>query len=476
VALVATHAGYSCNVMRQSNTNQMELRLAPPTTLTNALLEPYRLWMETVLGCDQSGTISLAVSFPFTALAIEELLPRTRLNRASTAAASKIKPHVNRCELPGNVSPKIALRPTQDRMPKTQGPLLTWDPTLMETPVAVWFSGVQHAVVAAELDYYLFDHHYSQQWVFVNRTEADTVLGILRESIASSPRRVTVYGGSDILLPEDGYRWDDIVLDSNANRLIREDFESFFKREEWFTRHRLPFRRGYLLHGPPGNGKTSVIRTMACHPQVSAFSTDLGDSEVDNETVSRLFNEAADNAPGLIILEDLDRLFGRSPSERAAKVSLQHLLNCLDGVGNRNGVIVVATANDPSLLDPAILKRPGRFDRVALFPNPSFEMRLNYLRLLSDGSLPEIGLAAAARQCNRFSFAQVRESYVVGGQFAFERDGEVTLEELLEGILLVKHEGILTAGRSDGREIGFCQEPSAQLTTASHDNRKPRSE
>jgi hypothetical protein len=207
VALVATHAGYSRNVMKQSNTNQMELRVAPPGKITHAALEPYRPWMETVLGCDQSETISLAVSFPFEALAVEELLPRTRLNRASTAVVTKIKPHVNRCEFPGNVSPKIALRPTQDTMPGTQGPILTWDPTLKETPVAVWLSGLQHAVVAVQLDYYLFDHHDTQQWVFVNRTEVDTVLGILRESIASSPRRVTVFGGSDIMLLEDGYRW-----------------------------------------------------------------------------------------------------------------------------------------------------------------------------------------------------------------------------------------------------------------------------
>jgi SpoVK/Ycf46/Vps4 family AAA+-type ATPase len=331
----------------------------------------------------------------------------------------------------------------------------------------MWFAGLRHAVVAAEIECYMFDRHSTQQWVFVNRGEAEDVLRIRRESIALAPKRVVVYGGHDIPLPEDGYRWDDIVLDSNANRLIREDFESFFEREEWFTQHRLPYRRGYLLHGPPGNGKSSVVRTMACHPLVSACTADLADPDTSNETVTRLFNAAADNAPGLVILEDLDRLFGRNSSERSPNVSLQHLLNCLDGVGNRNGVIVAATANEPSLLDPAILRRPGRFDRVALFPNPTFEMRLSYLRHLCDGSLLEPGLAAAARQSDRFSFAQVREGYILGGQFALARDGNVTLE----GLRLVKYEGVLTTGR-EGRAVGFCQEaamkPTAVCETPEH--------
>ena len=54
-----------------------------------------------------------------------------------------------------------------------------WTPEFNETPVALWFSGVQHAVVAAEVVYCMFDNRDSEQWFLVNRTEVDTVLGIL---------------------------------------------------------------------------------------------------------------------------------------------------------------------------------------------------------------------------------------------------------------------------------------------------------
>jgi chaperone BCS1 len=75
--------------------------------------------------------------------------------------------------------------------------------------------------------------------------------------------------------PPNSYDWDRVVLDPTLIRLVRDDFESFLKREGWFKQHRLPFRRAYLFYGPPGNGKTSVFRVMASHPAISAHSLDF---------------------------------------------------------------------------------------------------------------------------------------------------------------------------------------------------------
>jgi len=109
------------------------------------------------------------------------------------------------------------------------------------------------------------------------------------------------------------------------------------------------------------------------------------------------------------LLEDLDRAFpteGKRTQERA--VNFQTLLNYLDGVGSQDGVIVVATANDPTCLDPAILKRPGRFDRVVQFRNPDADLRRQYyqrLNLTLAGERFEISI----EQTEGFSFAQLRE-------------------------------------------------------------------
>src|SRR5437870_990752 len=73
--------------------------------------------------------------------------------------------------------------------------------------------------------------------------------------------------------------WDTVVLDPSVSRMVRRDFELFFEREEWFRRHNLPYRRGYLFYGNPGNGKTAVIRVMAAHPHIQPYALDLSDME-----------------------------------------------------------------------------------------------------------------------------------------------------------------------------------------------------
>ncbi|MFZ1930353.1 MAG: ATP-binding protein [Candidatus Sulfotelmatobacter sp.] len=138
----------------------------------------------------------------------------------------------------------------------------------------------------------------------------------------------------------------------------------------------------------------------------------------------------------MVILEDLDRAFpteGKRTQERT--VSFQTLLNCLDGVGSHDGVIVVATANDPTCLDAAILKRPGRFDRVVQFRNPDATLRRQYYRRLSPILTGE-HFEIAITQTEGFSFAQLRETYIMGSQSAFEKGGEITVADIVEAIEL----------------------------------------
>jgi ATP-dependent 26S proteasome regulatory subunit len=210
------------------------------------------------------------------------------------------------------------------------------------------------------------------------------------------------------------------VLDPEVRRLLRDDFEAFLSREEWFRRHRLPYRRGYLLHGPPGNGKTSCIRIMACHPSVTAHMLNFSDDSLNNAALTGLFETAGRTAPSLIIFEDLDRLYGTGTNhDNLTKITLQHLLNCLDGLNSKDGVIVVATANDPTALDPAILRRPGRFDRVIACRPPKAELRLEYLRHLGAITTDDAYLVRISAEMHGFSYAQVRETFVLAGQLAF---------------------------------------------------------
>ncbi len=148
----------------------------------------------------------------------------------------------------------------------------------------------------------------------------------------------------------------DLILDSSIVSLLKDDFDLFFERKAWFSKRRLPFRRGYLLHGPPGNGKTSVIRAMMTARCLPAYTVHLFKSDVEDDQFEQMFIQASRNAPSLVLVEDIDRAFPRA-GHSSTKISLQQLLNCLDGVATGEGIITVATANEPTALDPAILDR-----------------------------------------------------------------------------------------------------------------------
>lgn len=124
-------------------------------------------------------------------------------------------------------------------------------------------------------------------------------------------------------------------------------------------------------------------------------------------------------------------------------------------VATEDGVIVVATANDPAPLSTALLKRLGRFDRVALFAAPTAELCQDYLVRLSAGRLDGPAAAEAAAAMDRFSFAQVREAYILAGQSAFDRGDDVTPDGLVQAAQQMRGEGRRLSAKVDGSGVGF---------------------
>ena len=140
-------------------------------------------------------------------------------------------------------------------------------------------------------------------------------------------------------------------------------------------------------------------------------------------------------------------------------MTLQHLLSCLDGLATQNGIVVVATANDPTALDPAILKRPGRFDRLAAFPSPSLDLRRLYLDRLTRSTLDQQSITAAAHEADRMSFAQLREAYILAGQRSFRNGSRVQPEELVTAVRIVRSEANAVGNGATGRLLGFGSRP-----------------
>lgn len=216
-------------------------------------------------------------------------------------------------------------------------------------------------------------------------------------------KEIYVVNGDNI--PVTASSWDDLVLPAQMARDIRTNVEGFFAGSARYAYLGIPHRRGFLFVGPPGCGKTLTLKTLASNTPAKFISV-LGTADVNDGTIRYALDLAEKYTPAVVLLEDLDRMV------QAKDISLSHFLNLLDGLKALSGVLVIATCNEPDKLDPALIHRPSRFDRVWRFELPKYEQRLELLRRKGGTFFSESALETAARRSEGFSMAYVQEIIV----------------------------------------------------------------
>jgi len=152
---------------------------------------------------------------------------------------------------------------------------------------------------------------------------------------------------------------------------IYEEAKDFFSEEtkQFCLSHGIPYVRTYMLHGSPGNGKSSLIKTLASELNVDLYSLNLAIARMDDMSLMSLVNDI--DKGSVVAIEDVDRIFDHhSVNQTASAVSFSTLLNVMDGTITKEGIILILTCNHYDLLDDA-LKRCGRIDQVYEFPNAS---------------------------------------------------------------------------------------------------------
>jgi hypothetical protein len=158
---------------------------------------------------------------------------------------------------------------------------------------------------------------------------------------------------------------------------IEQNTVEVFRRREAFRRNGVPFKRGIILHGAPGTGKTLVGKVLAGLKLATFIYVTAADMS-GLESVRSIFDLARRLSPTILFFEDID-LFADDRSSYCSKAMLGEILAQLDGFESNDGLVFIATTNDLAAIDPAIRERPSRFDALIHLDLPSREARRNIL-------------------------------------------------------------------------------------------------
>ncbi|CAK9012965.1 unnamed protein product [Durusdinium trenchii] len=179
--------------------------------------------------------------------------------------------------------------------------------------------------------------------------------------------------------------FDSVVLDSGVSNHVFDDIQDFLQSHKWYLDRGIPYRRGYLLHGPPGCGKSSFVSALAGRLGYNICVLNLGDPSMTDDRLAHMLAVVPPRC--LVLLEDVDFAVGQQtpadpsgPYAGVTRVSFSGLLNALDGVIATEERVVFMTTNHFHAL-PRALVRPGRVDLSIYIGLASrSQLKMMYLR------------------------------------------------------------------------------------------------
>ncbi|MCJ1313722.1 hypothetical protein MMC25_007402 [Agyrium rufum] len=158
---------------------------------------------------------------------------------------------------------------------------------------------------------------------------------------------------------------ESVILDKGVKEKIVDDVKEFLGSSKWYYDRGIPYRRGYLLYGMPGSGKSSFIQALAGELDYNIAILNLSERGLTDDRLNHLLTVIPRRT--LVLLEDADAAFSNRRVQtdidgyRGANVTFSGLLNALDGVASAEERVLFLTTNHIERLDEALV-RPGRVD------------------------------------------------------------------------------------------------------------------
>ena len=263
------------------------------------------------------------------------------------------------------------------------------------------------------------------------------------------------YASGELVQCERLVRLDEVELTPSTRKLVSRLVLGFPKLAKQLRQRGLPAKRGLLLEGPPGTGKTMLCRALCNEFPATFIWVTARHVQGPADLSAHIWALARMLQPTVVLLEDID-LYAESRDHSPASQTLGELMNQLDGTENNDGILTIATTNRLEVVEVALRNRPGRFDRIIHIGGLEDDDRQSLLRRhLQDVATDSAVLNRLVARTDGFTGAQVAELVKTLIELASDQaDGDPGRHLTVSADLAER--ALQEVGKKSGTPIGFA--------------------
>ncbi len=253
---------------------------------------------------------------------------------------------------------------------------------------------------------------------------------------------------------------EDVIISEDIANEIQQNVIDVFERAQDYRDAKIPTKRGVLMEGPPGNGKSTLIGYINSRLKNQVTFIYVSDGIIQSaDQIATVFEYAREYKPSIVVFEDIDTIGGSRDNGRNNFTS--ELLTQLDGLEKLEDFVVIATTNFAELIDNALKNRPARFDRRIKIDLPSAKLReemfKKFLRQrdvnMTQEQIEHISSNAVTKG---FSGAHLQEAVITAKMFALHRNEVIDIKHVEEAVKFIKfqyHDDEKITSKTD--KVGF---------------------
>jgi len=263
-------------------------------------------------------------------------------------------------------------------------------------------------------------------------------------------------------IKQSGVERADVVFPKEIWKEIEINVINVFLKNEQYVAKNIPTKRGIILEGPPGNGKSLLVKYIENALADKVTFIYVTDALVANpNSLSKIFDIARRYTPCVLVLEDVDSI-GSSREYGNPSITAE-LLSRLDGLEELVDFVTIATTNFPEKIDDALKNRPNRFDRRIKIKLPSPERCAELLKISLNHrgvlNIKNEEVNQISEKLNGFSGAQIKEVIITAQMIALYENREVEYKDLIQSVEFLKEnyydDKNIGVGDTSKKKVGF---------------------